>query len=409
MTGDVGAKPRLLVLASTFPRWRDDPEPAFVHELAKRLIGAFEVTVLCPHAEGASPQEVMEGVRVRRFHYAPARMERLVNNGGIVTNLRRYPFNWLLVPGFLLGLAWNTWKLIRAESPDVVHAHWLLPQGLAVAMLSVMSRQTPPFVVTSHGADIYALRSAPIQRLKSFVIRRAAAVTLVSSAMRKHAAALGAPDKLLSVMPMGTDLRSRFVTKPLAERDTDRLLFVGRLVPKKGMRYLLDAMPRILAQRPAVVLDVVGFGPEEASLREQAERLGIDEHVRFLGARPQAELPDLYRRAALFVAPFVKDESGDQEGLPVALMEAVGCGCPVVAGDVAGIDDLLGEAASRVCVNPRNADALASVVLRVMDDPAGAAVVAEEIRQSALERVDWESIAARYQRLLMECRRNEGR
>ena len=98
-----GPRPRLLVLASTYPRWQGDAEPGFVHQLARRLVGAFDVAVLCPHAAGAPTDEEMDGVRVKRYRYAPSRFETLVNDGGIVTNLRRNPVKWLLVPGFLLG------------------------------------------------------------------------------------------------------------------------------------------------------------------------------------------------------------------------------------------------------------------------------------------------------------------
>src|SRR3546814_343096 len=90
-------RPRLLITAPTYPRWPGDPEPAFVHELARRLIDRFEVTVLCPHAKGAAPEEILDGVRVVRYRYAPEHFEVLVNDGGIVTNLRHSPWKWLLV------------------------------------------------------------------------------------------------------------------------------------------------------------------------------------------------------------------------------------------------------------------------------------------------------------------------
>src|SRR5690606_6282774 len=91
--------PTLLVLTSTYPRWAGDPEPGFVHELAKRLTDRFRVIVLGPHAPGAKTAEVLDGVEVIRYRYAPERMETLVNDGGIITNLRRSRWKYLLVPG----------------------------------------------------------------------------------------------------------------------------------------------------------------------------------------------------------------------------------------------------------------------------------------------------------------------
>ncbi|MHB8424930.1 MAG: glycosyltransferase [Gammaproteobacteria bacterium] len=139
---ELTVRPRLLVLTSTYPRWPDDQEPGFVHELCKRLTDDFDVTVLSPHAPGATTVEIMDGVHVRRYRYAPAGWETLVNNGGIVTNLRRQPWKWLLVPGFLLKQAWATWRLIQCLRPDVMHAHWLLPQGLLIAVLGRIGCRT---------------------------------------------------------------------------------------------------------------------------------------------------------------------------------------------------------------------------------------------------------------------------
>ena len=113
-------------------------------------------------------------------------------------------------------------------------------------------------------------------------------------------------------------------------------------------------------------------------------------------------MPALYRRAALFVAPFVQAESGDQEGLPVALMEAVACGCPVVAGDVAGIEDLLGRMKPEICVDARNAEMLASCICSRLIDSSTAGLHAQAVLEEASRRVDWNRIAAGYARLIAQ-------
>ena len=157
MFGRNDGLPVLLVLASTYPRWLGDPEPGFVHELCKRLTDRFRVIALSPHAAGAPTREVMEGVLVLRYRYAPEVLETLVNDGGIVANMSRAPWKWLLLPGFLFGLLWSAWRVITRERPDVVHAHWLIPQGLVIGVLGVLDRRTPPFLATSHGADYLQL------------------------------------------------------------------------------------------------------------------------------------------------------------------------------------------------------------------------------------------------------------
>jgi glycosyltransferase involved in cell wall biosynthesis len=391
----------LLVLASTYPRWRGDPEPGFVHELCRRLTGRFHVIALVPDAPDADPSGDLDGVQVVRFRYAPRSLQTLVNHGGIVGNLRHHPWKWLLVPGFVLGQYWAARRLIRRQSVDVVHAHWLIPQGLIAQRLQRVAKL--PYVVTSHGGDLFGLRGRLLEKLKRQVAGASAAMTVVSSAMREEAHRIGLQPPKLAVLPMGVDLRERFVVNPDVPRVDNELLFVGRLVAKKGLPMLLQAMPQIVARRPQTMLTIAGFGPEEPSLRAQARSLGVEDKVNFLGAMPQDRLPELYRRATVFVAPFIRDESGNQEGLPVVLMEAIGCGCPVVVGEVAGIRDLLGDAAKNVCVDPTNISALADAVLQVLEQPLQAQQQAHQIRQAVADRIDWAVIADGYAQTIETC------
>lgn len=384
-------KPHLLVLASTYPRWLGDPEPGFVHELSKRLTERFHVIVLGPHAPGAKLREVMDGVEVLRYRYAPERWETLVNDGGIVTNLKLHRWKLLLVPGFVLAQAWWAWRLCRHERVDVVHAHWLVPQGLIAAWLG------RPFLVTSHGADLYALRGGPWQALKRLVLRKAQAVTVVSRAMRDVVATLGANIASVSVAPMGVDMIGRFVTDSTVPRSRSELLFVGRLVEKKGLRYLLEALPAVLQERPDVMLTIAGFGPDEASLQAQARDLGLQHAVHFVGAVPQQGLPDLYRRAALFVAPFVAAQSGDQEGLGLVLVEAIGCGCPVLAGDVPAVGDVVAE---NWRIDVRDTRAFAARILQMLADATASMNQAQVVRERLMRSLSWEPVAARYAGLL---------
>lgn len=402
MTNGSSPKPVLLVLASTYPRWTDDPEPGFVHELSRRLCTDFRVIVLCPHAAGAKRTETMEGVEVIRYRYAPERLQTLVNNGGIVTNLRNHRWKLLLVPGFVLMQAWQAWILCRQHKIASIHAHWLIPQGLIAAMLQRLPGSRPTFVVTSHGADLYALRGGPLQALKRIVLQRAHSATVVSTAMRAAVGQLGGDTEKVAVVPMGVDMADRFVPGNAAQRSRNKLLFVGRLVEKKGLRYLLDALPALLQARPDIHLTIAGFGPDEAQLKLRVVELGLQQSVRFLGAVAQKDLPQLYQSAALFVAPFVRTESGDQEGLPVALMEAVACGCPAVAGNVEGLQDIFGLHAKECMVDPRDSGAITAAILDRLQMPENAGRQALAMRAALLERLGWEHVAARYSQLLKQ-------
>lgn len=395
-------RPVLMVLASTYPRWAGDPEPGFVHELSRRLTDRFRVIVVGPHAPGALSRELLDNVEVRRYRYAPERWQTLVNDGGIVTNLRRNKWKWLLVPSFVLGQAWTAWRILRCEGVDVIHAHWLLPQGLIATMFQLLPGRKVPFVVTSHGADLYALKGRVLETLKRFVADKAATVTVVSEAMREKLSCAGVDAGKVHVRPMGVDFQNRFFPDQTAQRSSNELLFVGRLVEKKGLNHLLDAMPYVLARYPQATLKIAGFGPEQDALEQQASRLGIERNVCFLGAIPQERLPDLYRRAAVLVAPFVEAATGDQEGLGLVLVEAIGCGCPVVAGDVPAVRDVLGDASSS-CVDSRKTSTLAHAILRILDDPQWAARRVVSLRDSLVERLDWVRVADGYARVHGDC------
>ncbi|GAB2994512.1 glycosyl transferase family 1 [Arenimonas maotaiensis] len=380
-------KKRLLVLASTYPRWQDDPEPGFVHELSKRLTDAFEVTVLCPHAAGAKINERMDGVDVRRYRYAPTALETLVNNGGINGNLKKSRWKWLLVPGFLLSQCWHTLRIIRRLKPDVVHAHWIIPQGLVLCMARLFTAKAP-FVLTSHGADLFTLKGSLMAGLKANILSRAAFVTVVSEPMRQQALRLGVQEDRVAVMPMGVDFE-KFTPSADVARNPNEILFVGRLVEKKGLSYLVRALERVRHEIPDVRLTVIGFGPEEPALRKLSTELGLDAHIDFIGPKPHAELIAHYRRAALFVAPFIEAADGDQEGLGLVTIEAIACGCPVLVGDVQAVNDV---PINRV--DCRDVDRLSSAVLRCLRIPGNTSD--DTLREFIEHRFSWNYSAKRY-------------
>jgi glycosyltransferase involved in cell wall biosynthesis len=390
------ALPKLLVLASTYPRWAGDHEPGFIHELSKRLSVAFDVTVLCPHAPGAATREHFDGVKVVRYRYAPSGLETLVNDGGIMTNLRCHPWMLALLPGFILSQALWLWKLGHRSRCDVIHAHWLIPQGFLAVSLRFLGRRLAPVLVTSHGADLFALHSPWFTGLKRFVLRRSDRVTVVSSAMRSTVAALGVDVSTVAVEPMGVDLSDRFRMDPSITPVPGRLLFVGRLVEKKGLRFLIDALPALRALRSDIHLEVVGFGPERPVIEARISELGLAGVVRFLGAIPQKDLPKVYQSASVFVAPFIEAASGDQEGLGLVVVEALACGLPVVMSDLPSTRELGTNVPGLHRVPPGQSMALADGILTCLNG----ATFCRESSNELFDRFDWSVRTASYSRHL---------
>lgn len=392
-------RPRVVVLASTYPRWAGDHEPGFVHELSKRLGKRFQVTVLCPHAQGASPHERLDGVEVVRYRYAPEALEKLVNDGGIITNLRLHRWMALLLPGFFLAQLAGLIRLQLRVRPSAIHAHWIIPQAFIAVVANLMSRQRTPILVTSHGADLFALNGGLMRGIKRWTLRRCAHATVVSRAMLVPMRSLGIPENQVTVAPMGVDM-SRFAPALPGSRRSDELLFVGRLVEKKGLRYLIDALPAILEKHPGVHLTVAGFGPELAQRQAQAFELGLQDKIRFLGAVDQACLPALYQRAAMLAAPFVEAKGGDREGLGLVSVEALACGCPVVTTRIEAVKEVFGGQWPPYLAESADAASLASQIIRVLDSPAHAAAWAASSHAALLRRFSWDGVAAGYADLL---------
>ncbi len=396
-------KPRLLVLTSTFPRWRDDPEPPFVFELSRRLTNTFDILVLAPRTPGSLDRETMEGLKVIRFPYFIRRWENLASHGGgILNRLRANPLNYLLIPPFLLGELWTLVRVLRCQPIDVIHAHWLIPQGLVAVLARWLTRRSVPLVCTSHGGDLYALKGAALLRLKQMIMAKSDRVSVVSAAMRTECRKMGIPADKLAVISMGVDMEERFTPDPLHRRNDHQLLFVGRLVEKKGLPCMLRAMPKVLLRHPQTRLTIAGGGPQDPEIRRLVSELSIHAQVEFLGMVSQSQLPELYRSATLFVAPFIVTHNGDQEGLGLVLVEAAGCGCPLICGDVPAVRDVIQDGHTGVLVDPSNTAAWAEAIIGLLDDPDRRKSLAARARQHCRETFDWTSVSGRYARLLLD-------
>jgi glycosyltransferase involved in cell wall biosynthesis len=389
------AHPRLLVLTSTYPRFLGDPQPAFVHELARRLTDGFEIDVVAPHAPGLAQEEKLDGVPIHRFRYAPGRLEDLAYDGGMLNRLRARPLRWLLVPFYLVAMVVAARRLIRRRGHSVIHAHWLIPQGLAALFCRRVAGRRVPVLCTLHGGDLFGLDVGWANRLRASILMRLDALTVVSEAMRARVKALGRDLPEDAVIPMGTDLTDRFTPDPAVRREPF-LLFVGRLVRKKGVDLLLDAFACIADQHPDLTVVVAGDGPERAALEAQAGSLGIGGRVQFLGSVRNDHLPDLYRRATAAVFPFRQEASGDQEGFGLVVVEAMGCGCPVICGAVTATREIVDHELTGLVCPPESPQALADGISRVITDASLRASLSVAARTEVIGKFGWPRSIAGY-------------
>jgi glycosyltransferase involved in cell wall biosynthesis len=393
--------PSILFTTSTLPRWPRDPEARFVLDLARALPPDWESLILAPLAPGARARESLEGIDVVRYRYAPAaRLETLCYPGSTLGQVQQNPLRLALVPGLLAGLRRAVADQLRRRSFDCVHAHWLFPQGL-VHTLGFARARHPPLVVTSHGGDLGLAGRLPLARgLLRAVVRRAQSITVVAPGMREQLARL---DKRLdpteaAVIPMGVDLdrfRPDHRDPAWPRRHGLRppvVLFVGRLVEKKGLPTLLEAFAR--QTRPAT-LAICGEGPQEARLRRQADQLGIASRVRFLGSLDHRELPVAYASADLCCVPSVPAGNGDLDGMPTVLAEAAASGLPLVGSNLAGIPLIIEPEHTGLLVPSGDVPALAQALDRLLGDE----LLRRRLGHNATAKArdfSWQTIAERF-------------
>lgn len=351
---------RVLVLTNLYPTPYQPTRAAFNRQKLRLLGARHAVRVIAPIAwtDELRARRKGQGARVR-----------VRESDGIVVSHPRFYFP----PGVLRGahgrwfrwsVGWEFRKTVEEFRPDVVYAPWVYPDGWAAGRLAHATGL--PVVLHALGSDVLLLDKYPAKRRRTAeALREADGVITVSADLARHAVALGADATKLRVLYDGVDKRL-FCPGPRPDAPgPPALLFVGNLVPVKAVGVLLDACALLHRDGFAFGLSVVGGGPLRAALEAQAARLGIAEHVRFVGTVPHAELPVWFRNAHAFVLP------SHSEGVPNVLLEASACGVPWVATSVGGIPEIAALGRS-VLVPPGSPPALAGAIRAILTTPPAA-------------------------------------
>jgi colanic acid/amylovoran biosynthesis glycosyltransferase len=382
-------RPKLVIVATTFPGHPGDGTPEFVLTLAKSLAD-HEVTVVVPRMPGAPREETIEGVRVRRVAYFPSRWEGLASDA-IMPTLRAQPWRAVEVPFLLGALFFGALKVVRHEHAEILNPHWILPAGAVAYLVGRVTRT--PYVVTVLGADAYALKGRLARRLKRAILDGAAAVVPVS---RDIARTLELKADTPVLRTTGVDTAA--VRQEVGERRPERkvLLSIGRLADKKGFDVLLRAM----AEVPDVRLELIGEGPERESLQALAHQLGITNRVRFAGRQPRDAVFSALARAEAVVIPSKVGAGGDSEGTPAVLCEAMAAGVPVVASALGGLAECIVDGETGVLVPPGDVGALIEALRRVADGAIDLETMGRAAAAEAERSLDINLIGRRYEEVL---------
>lgn len=279
------------------------------------------------------------------------------------------------------------WVAARAHALGIthLHAHFAsLPSTLAYFAHRVSDI---PFTYTAHAKDIYVY-TANEHHLQE-KLREAACTITVTHFNRRYLETTypGASVGRLRVIHNGIDL-DLFKPDPKAKREKALIVSVGRLVPKKGFDVLLAALAQLKQQGARFTCRLVGDGAEAQALTALRDRLGLGSEVEFSGACNRDEVVALMQRATLLALPCVVAEDGNVDALPTVLLEALGCGLPVVSTSVSGIPEIIDHEQTGLLCPPNDPAALADQMHRLLRSEELGIRLAAAGRLKAEERFD---------------------
>ena len=280
-----------------------------------------------------------------------------------------FPGKDLLETTGLLFKAAALTSAVWAKGIAHLHAHFGT-DATTVAMLA--SRLSGiPYSFTAHAKDIfhtYTDRQVDTAFL-SEKIRHARFVVTVSDYNRRYLAQLVGPGASAKISRLynGIDL-SRFHPNG-AQRESGLIIAIGRLIEKKGFNHLINACRLVRERGCTFRCMIVGDGPDRHALEQQILELGLREHVTLIAALPQEQLVTMMQRAAVTVLPCVVSASGDRDGLPTVLLEALAAGLPAISTDIAGIPEIIDDGVSGLLVPPADPRRLADAIAELLSKP----------------------------------------
>lgn len=395
---------KILLTSSTFLRWQGDSEPPFISDMAQSLATYFKVYVLIPHAKGAKKKETWGKVEIRRFSYCfPYQWQRLCYNGGIYTNLLKSKLNYFLIPFLFIFELIAVARLIKKENIDLLYANFILPQGLVGVILKRIIKV--PVIINVLGGDI-GIKNPLMRYFVRYSLKRADHVVALTTAISDEIKKLNIGSLDISVIPLGvsSDLFSP-VFRDFNIRDKyvgnhdPLLLFVGRLVEKKGVAYLIKAMPEILKKVNKAKLLVIGNGILANDLKRLAEQLQLADSVYFEGDLDNKKLPYYYASADIFIGPSVIPESGDLEGQGVVFLEAMASGCCTIGTNIGGIPMSVIHENTGLLVEQKNSHQISQAVIRILEDTSLKKNLQHNGRQFVVNNFDWKVLGKKYNEL----------
>lgn len=397
---------RICFVTSSYPRFEQDGNARFVRSIAEAQAAlGHKVHVLAPY----TPQvcQYASPVHMHWFRYVlPARWG-VMGHAAALENDRRLRCAALWqAPLFGLSLALGIQRLVRRHNIDLIHAHWVIPSGFLAGWMAWLNRK--PLFITLHGSDMYmACHNVVWRSMATWVLRRAQGVTACSQSLADAAIQIGAPPERVHIVPYGADpvrFNPKVSSTELRQRlglalDALIILAAGRLVGKKGLDQLVRAMPRVLATVPRARLIVLGEGPQRALLERLRDELDLNDQVSLPGTVPWATVAEYLAASDVFVMPSVRDVTGNLDGLPNVILEAMAAGRPVVATRVAGIPLAVLDNVTGILVDEADPEQLSRALIRLLVSSEARTALGLAGRARIETELNWMELAKRFDQI----------
>jgi len=391
----------VVMVTTSYPRFPGDSVGTFMEPIARSIAArGHEVHVVAPwHPLVARPPED-NGIRFHFYRYAPVRSLNVFGYAAAMradVSLRGAAY---VAAPLALFAGWREARRVaRRHRATVMHGHWVVPGGITAAV----ARGSLPLVVSLHGSDVFvAERLAPARLAARHAFHRAGFVTACSDDLARRAIGLGADPARIETVPYGVDVE-RFhpdtAVRAARRRDLkvdDRVplcVAAGRLVRKKGFEYVIDA----LAHVPNAVLAIAGDGTLRDELTRRAESVGVAALVRFLGDQTQDRVGEYFAAADVICAPSVRDDSGNVDGLPNVVLEAMASATPLITTAAGGIAAVVEHRRTGVIVPERDAAAIASAMRNLVENPELAHEIGAAARAAVERSFGWNRVAERFE------------
>lgn len=395
-------KKKILVLTTTFPRWKNDATPPFCFHLAQRLQKHFQVYVLAPHSSGAKTKERIGGIKVYRFRYLPNFLEKLCYEGGGFSKIRKNFWLSLQLPFYFLAGFLATYQLVRKEKINIINAHWIIPQGFIAVLIKKIT--TVPVIITSHGTDVFGFNQLFFIIVKKITLANSDLVFAVSRKLKEKIKKI-APDQKskVQILSMGVEIdyfrklsaKNKQAVKRRLGSNRKIVIFVGRLSAEKGIDCLIKAIAIVKKTIPSVLLLIIGEGPLKNDLVKQVDNAYLQGEVKFLGWLNHRKLPGYYGAADVFVSPTVATDWGS-EGLGLTFIEALASGTTVIGTKAGGIVEIIKDGENGILVPQRSPAKLAEAIIKVLKSPELKVRFQANTSRMIKENYDWSVVESKY-------------